>query len=175
MGIKFRLSPRLFREMQKSLAQSIAVEQGCFLLCSESKTNSDHIIIANELLPLDSSDFAIQKYDHLSVSPSAMLRISRIAQAKNVGLCFVHTHPMSSMQVDFSPADNYGNAHSFTFFNRMLPAQPNTALVFSGDMKAVSGRLYHTAHNWECINSVTVAGHPSLLITMESNTIKEVS
>ncbi|MCG8066714.1 MAG: hypothetical protein JAY84_02535 [Candidatus Thiodiazotropha taylori] len=175
MGIKFRLSPGLFREMQKSLTRSIAVEQGCFLLCSESKANGDHIIIANELLPLESSDFAIQKYDQLSVSPTAMLRISRIAQAKNVGLSFVHTHPMSSMQVDFSPADNYGNVHSFTFFNRMLPAQSNTALVFSGDMKAVSGRLYHTAHNWERINSVNVAGHPSLLITMGSNTIREVS
>ncbi|MEW8469802.1 MAG: hypothetical protein AB2637_14815, partial [Candidatus Thiodiazotropha sp.] len=62
----------------------------------------------------------------------------------------------------------------FFFFIRMLPAQANTAMVFSGDMKAVSGRLYHTAHNWDRINSVTVAGHPSLLITMGNNTIREV-
>ncbi len=56
MGIKFRLIPGLFREMQKSLAHSVAVEQGCFLLCSEAKANGDHILIANELIPLEKSD-----------------------------------------------------------------------------------------------------------------------
>lgn len=163
--VKFRLSPGLFQEMKSSLTLSTTVEQGCFMLCAEAKANNNHILIANQLIPLKANDFTVQKYDQLSVSPSAMLRVGRMAQAKNVGVCFIHTHPMSFGEVEFSRADDYGNVRTFEFFNRLLPEQANSALVFSGDMEAVSGRLYRTANNWVQINSVTVSGQPFHLET----------
>lgn len=163
--VKFRLSPGLFQEMKSSLTLSTNVEQGCFMLCTEAKAHNSHILIANQLIPLKTNDFVVQKYDQLSVSPSAMLRIGRIAQTMNCGVCFVHTHPMSLGYVEFSRADDYGNIRTFQFFNRLLPKQANSALVFSGDMKAVSGRLYQTANNWVQINSVTVSGQPFQLET----------
>jgi len=173
MGIQFRLSPKLFRDLQKEIAQDTAVEQGCFLLCSEAKTHSNHILIAKRLLPLQENDFKVQKRDLLSVSPSTMLRVSRMAQADNSGICFIHTHPMSFGTVGFSMADDYGNVRTFDFLNRMVPGKANSALVFSGDMKAVSGRLYHTANSWKHIESVSVAGSPSKILTMNNDSIKE--
>ncbi len=121
MDIKFRLTQELFRNMLESLVHESAVEQGCFLLFSATKTHNSLILLGNDLIHLGGDDFTVQKYDQLSVSPSAMLRVARIAQANNAGVCFIHTHPMSSGYVDFSQADDYGNARTFGFFNRMLP------------------------------------------------------
>lgn len=165
MDIKFRLTPGLFRDMQDSLVHYSAVEQGCFLLFSVANANDSLILLGHELIHLNDEEFTVQRYDQLSVSPSAMLRVARTAQANDAGVCFIHTHPMSSGDVDFSLADDYGNARTFGFFNRMLPERAHVALVFSCDMRAVSGRLYHSGNSWEKIGSVTVAGHPWLLTT----------
>ncbi len=175
MDIKFRLTPELFRNIQESLVHDSAVEQGCFLLFSVARTYDNLILLGNELIHLADDDFTVQKYDQLSVSPSTMLGVARIAQANNAGVCFVHTHPMSSEQVYFSQADDYGNVRTFGFFNRMLPEQAHVALVFSGDMNAVSGRLYHAGDSWEHIGLITVTGHPWMLTTTTESGFKEVA
>ncbi len=174
MGTKLRLTPKLFRDMQNCLGQDAAVEQGCFLLCSEAKAVDEHILIANEFIRLSPSDLLVQEFDQLSVAPGVMLRIARMAQQKNTGICFVHTHPMSRGEVSFSRADDIGNAQTFGFFNRMLPKATNSALVFSGDMMIVAGRVYHDPCKYEQIRAVTIAGYTRSLTTMDCHNLSEV-
>ena len=174
MGIKFRLTPAIFQEMQKHLTHDTTVEQGCFLLCSEASAKDDCILIAKGLIPLEKSDYVVQKFDQLSFSPSTMLRAVRLAKSYNASLCFVHTHPMSTKEVEFSQADGIGNIRTFDFFNRMLPGKTNSALVFSGDMTAVSGRTYQTASSWNRIHSVSVAGNPYQLTTTGIDTSRHL-
>jgi len=162
--VNYRLKLLLshFEQMQACLLSNTAVEQGCFLLCSTAVTSDTTIILINEVIPITADDLLIQKDDLLSVTPQAMLRITRLAQKNNCSICMVHTHPMAGGPVDFSYADDLGNSRSFMFFNRMLPDALNSCLVWDGQMKHVAGRVYPSQNSstWTVIEDIEITGYP---------------
>lgn len=165
MNYRLKLLLSHYEQMQACLLSNTAVEQGCFLLCSTTVTPNNTIIIVNEVISLTENDLLIQKDDLLSVTPEAMLRITRLAQQNKSSICMVHTHPMVDGPVDFSYADDLGNSRSFKFFNRMLPDATNSCLVWDGNMKHVAGRIYPSqkSSNWAVIEDVEITGYPTMI------------
>jgi len=163
MQYRLKMLPGHYREMQACLLKNTAVEQGCFLLCSTAGAKNETLLLVREVITLASDELAIQKKDLLSVKPEAMLRVARLAQQQQASICMVHTHPMVNGPVNFSTADDLGNVRTFRFFNRLLPEALNSCLVWNGNMRHASGRIYQTATTWDAIARIEVVGNPSLI------------
>lgn len=155
MTYRMRMQSSHRRQLQAHLSDR-SREQACFLLCRPARAGSETHLLVVDVLALDVGDLAIHKPDQLSVTPSAMLRIARAAQAKEAAVCMVHTHPVSLGAVAFSRADDVGNVRTFDFFHRMAPGQLHSCLVWSGDLSNVSGRVYHADGTWSVLDSVDV-------------------
>lgn len=163
MEYRMKMLLEHYEQMRGCLIHDTAVEQGCFLLCSTANLNGLNILLVKEVLPLDSDDLLTQGSDILSVKPGAMLRAARLAQKGGLSVCMVHTHPMVTGAVDFSAADDVGNARTFAFFNRMNPGGINSCLVWDGRMLNVAGRVYRSHIKWNPIGDVEVVSHPYLV------------
>lgn len=131
-------------------------EQACFLLISSAQGDDETVLLVRDVIRLKPEDYRIQKFDFISVEPLAMVRAVKLAKQTGCAVCMVHTHPMSEGSVGFSRADDVGNEDSFAFFERMLPGQPNSCLVWDGLLKHVEGRVYSSSTNWSPIASVSV-------------------
>jgi len=140
----------------RNLLSDMSKEQACFLVCSVAQGSDETILLVREVLELSSQDLQIHAPDQLCVAPRAMLRAARRAQALGGSICMVHTHPMCDGLVGFSRADDHGNVRTFEFFQRMLPGQLNSCLVWDGPLQCVSGRVYHSPKNWSPIDGVEV-------------------
>ncbi len=165
MAYRLRMLPGQYKALVENLSSNTEAEQGCFLLCSHAVGRTGQLLLVDQIILLSGADFKEQLPNLLSISPSAMLRVARQAQQGNKSVCMVHTHPMSHRDVAFSSADDLGNQRTFQFFSRMLPGKLNSALVFSGDMRAVSGRVYHAGASWDPVLAVEIIGNASFLNT----------
>ncbi len=152
----------------RDLMQDKSREQACFLLCSTAQGDEETILLVNEVVPLSAADLGVHRFDQLSVSPAAMLRIARMAQRTKRAVCMVHTHPMSAGSVAFSLADDVGNERTFEFFHRMAPNLPHSCLVWDGDLACCAGRVYQSAHDWTPISTVSVMNDANLLVFRDS-------
>lgn len=146
----------IHRCQMRNLLSDKTREQACFLVCSVAQGTDETTLLVREVLALHSHDLHIHAPDQLSVAPQAMLRAARRAQALNGAICMVHTHPMCEGSVEFSSADNHGNIRTFEFFERMLPGQLNSCLVWDGPLECVAGRVYHSPTSWSPIANVKV-------------------
>lgn len=152
----------------RELLQDKSREQACFLLCSTAQGDDETILLVNEVVPLSAEDLGVHRFDQLSVSPAAMLRIARMAQRTKRAVCMVHTHPMSAGSVAFSLADDIGNERTFEFFHRMAPNLPHSCLVWDGDLTCCAGRVYYSAHEWKPISTVSVMNDANLRVFRDS-------
>ena len=155
---------RQLRELLKDKRR----EQACFLLCSYAQGEDEIMLLINEVVPLITTDLSIHRYDQLSVSPTAMLRLARMAQKTKRAVCMVHTHPMSEGEVGFSIADDHGNERTFEFFHRMAPNLPHSCLVWDGSLTCCAGRVYQSSMSWTPIFSVSVMNDSNLHVFRES-------
>lgn len=152
----------------RDLLQDKSREQACFLLCSTAQGDDETILLVNEVVPLSAEDLDVHRFDQLSVSPAAMLRIARMAQRTKRAVCMVHTHPMSVGAVAFSLADDIGNDRTFEFFHRMAPNLPHSCLVWDGGLTCCAGRVHHSAHEWTPISTVSVMNAANLRVFHDS-------
>lgn len=144
------------RGQLRELLADMTREHACFLICHTAQGRDEVILLVNEVVPIQPEHLLVHKPDQLSVAPDALLKVARRAAQAGGSVCMVHTHPMSFGHVQFSRADDIGNVATFGFFSRMLPRQPNSCLVFDGDLACVAGRVYTSANEWLPIASVEV-------------------
>lgn len=156
MRYRMRIQEQQRRQL-RALLSDMTREQGCFLVCGTAQAGDNEIILlVREVLPLSLSDLRVHAPDQLSVEPSAMLRAARRARSLGGSLCMVHTHPMSNGEVAFSTADDYGNFRTFEFFERVLPGELNSCLVWDSTLECVQGRVYTSPSTWYPIDQVEV-------------------
>lgn len=155
MTYRMRMQSSHRRQLQVLLSDR-SREQACFLLCRQARAGDETFLLVIDVIPLEGNDLAVHKPDQLSVAPAAMLRVAREAKAKEAGVCMVHTHPISPGGVAFSRADDIGNLRTFEFFHRMVPGEPHSCLVWSGELAYVAGRIYRPDGTWSQMDSVEV-------------------
>lgn len=160
MDYRMRMLPAHRRRLQELLSDN-STEQACFLLTSSAGGDNEVILLVREVIELAREDFLVKAGDQISVSPKAMMRIMRQAQAASCGVCMVHTHPGHSASVGFSRADDLGNVSTFGFYCQMVPDGLHSCLVWNGDLSAVEGRVYHSSDAWDFMSQLEVVGGPA--------------
>lgn len=157
MRYRMRMLAGQHRRLRELLGDETR-EQACFLVCALARGADHTLLLVREVLPLAQSDLQVHAVDQLSVTPAAMLRAARRADAIGGSVCMVHTHPGARGSVAFSAADDYGNLRSFEFFCRQLPGRPHSCLVFSGDLACVAGRVHESGELWTPLEDIVVLG-----------------
>mgnify|MGYP000867281297 CR=1 FL=1 len=155
MIYRMRMQSSHRRQLQELLSDR-SREQACFLLCRQAIADDETLLLVVKVLALDATDLTVHRPDQLSVSPTAMLRIARLAQKEDAAVCMVHTHPGSLDDVAFSRADDIGNLRTFQFFHRMVPGQLHSCLVWSGNLEHTAGRIYQCDATWSVLGSVDI-------------------
>jgi molybdopterin/thiamine biosynthesis adenylyltransferase len=164
-----KMLPYHYEAFKKCLNSNTAAEQGCFALCSDSRGNQRLSLLIKEIVPLSADDFEVQEEMSLSVKPSAMLRVARMAQKQNLSICMIHTHPMCDGYVDFSVADDIGNLRTFPFFHGMVPELHHSCLVWDKSLKNVSARIYDANNSWMKLDRVEVIGSPEAIENVDQD------
>lgn len=155
--MKYRMRMRAVHLIAlRNLLSDTTKEQACFLVVSHAQGDDETVLLVRDVLPLKKEDYAVHKFDQISVQPLAMVRAAKTARQLGCAICMVHTHPMSEGSVSFSTADDIGNEDSFAFFERMLPNQPNSCLVWNGSLQYAEGRVYTSSKDWSPISDITV-------------------
>jgi hypothetical protein len=108
----------------------VHVEQGGFLLCTTSASDSVHDLLALEWLPLQHDDYIVQATDYLELTDEARVRIIKTAHECDAVLVEVHCHP-GSYPACFSLADIVGLAEFVPHVRWRLKGKPYAALVFA--------------------------------------------
>lgn len=155
MIYRMRMQSSHRRQLQELLSDH-SREQACFLLCRQAIADDETLLLVVKVLALEAADLTVHRPDQLSVSPTAMLRIARLAQREDAAVCMVHTHPGSLDDVAFSRADDIGNLRTFQFFHRMVPGQHHSCLVWSGNLEHTAGRIYRSDSTWSVLGSVDI-------------------
>lgn len=140
-------------QVQAALASDLSTENGCFAYCTQAVGTNGPILIVQELRFLADDDYAIRRFDQLSIKPATMLSVARAAARGNRSICMIHIHPMSRGEVHFSMADDYGDARTHPFFARMVPDVPHVSLVFDALVEAVDGRASGLEEGWQAVRT----------------------
>ena len=159
MKASIRFSASQFRQIRTALSSDLSAEDACFAFCTQATGSDGPILIVQELRFLNEDDYAVRRFDQLSIEPATMLAVARAAARGNRSICMMHIHPMSRGEVQFSMADDIGDARTHPFFARMVPSAPHVSLVFDSSFEAVEGRASGLGSGWQPVE-VTVSGSP---------------
>lgn len=146
------------RTLRSSFATDDGAETGCILIVGENRHTVRPAILVREVLTPEAGDIAQASRGHLQFSAGflrrAMLRVRELGLA---GFLTVHTHPMSSDRVSFSP---YDNAEDPQLMKNLYDQQPGGIFgsVVAGS-EALQGRLCDgRTRKWKQLDTLVVIG-----------------
>jgi hypothetical protein len=131
MNYALRMLADHHRRLAALLRAAMPSESVAFLLCRRAEGHGAVILLADEVVEVDASDYVRRGEDIASVTPLAMARVAQAARIKGRVIVMAHLHPMTESGVEFSMADHIGNQRSFGFFHRRVPQAEHVALVWN--------------------------------------------
>jgi hypothetical protein len=153
-----RYTVTLTEEMEKSLRAAVFAlpdkEGAAYLLCGESRTHSEARLLAREVVPVAESHYRVREKYRLSIASDSFVPIGKRAQAEQVSVLFVHSHPEGI--VDFSRQDDREDPKLMEYFARRAPGKLHGCLVLSGTASH-SGRVWVDGA-WQIISRLRVIG-----------------
>ena len=124
--------------LRKLLFDRAGVEGAAFLLCGQSKSERTIKLIAHVVMPIADEDFLRREAYGLSISSSALVRITKQAKNENLSIIFAHSHPEGF--AEFSVQDDGEELKLLPFFQKRVPDRVHGTLVLTED--DIRGRLY---------------------------------
>lgn len=161
MKYVLRLRAEHHRRLAALLRAAMPSESVAFLLCRRAEARDKVVYLADDVLAVDSNEYARQAEDIASVTPMAMARIAQTARAKGRVVVMAHLHPMTGVGVEFSLADHIGNQRSFQFFHRRVKQPEHLALVWNAGIDECKGLVYDQTGGTAELTSVVVVDDES--------------
>ncbi|WP_198408606.1 HesA/MoeB/ThiF family protein [Sulfuricella denitrificans] len=124
--------------LRKLLFDRMGVEGAAFLLCGQSQTERATKLIAHVIMPIAEEDFLYREAYGLSISSSALVRITKQAKIENLSIIFAHSHPEGF--ADFSDQDDGEELKLLPFLQKRVPDRVHGTLVLTEN--DIRGRLY---------------------------------
>jgi molybdopterin/thiamine biosynthesis adenylyltransferase len=145
-----------YRELRYHLLGDSPVENAAYLLCGRSDGDGRTKLLVRDVIKLRGEDFYIQSEDRLQISTEAVARVMKLARLGGLSIVLAHSHPLCEGEVDFSWADDSGDAESFPNFYQRVPEGPHASLVFG--QRAVRGRVWLPGSEQRPLAGITVVG-----------------
>jgi hypothetical protein len=118
--------------MQGLLFSESPNENGCFLFTRYyAIKNGTNVLMAVGLLEPGADSWNYNSEHSLGPSSTFINRATVVADAHNMGLMFVHTHPGALHPPQFSSIDQKSNRRLFNNLSEILPDRPLGSLVLS--------------------------------------------
>lgn len=114
------------------------IEGAAFLLCGQSTSDRTTKLIVNSVLPIPDEDFLRREAYGLSISSSALTRVTKLARYEDLSIIFVHSHPDGVPE--FSEQDDREEARLLPFLQARVPDRVHGTLVLTNT--EICGRLY---------------------------------
>ena len=140
------------KTLQELVFDRPGVEGAAFLLCGQSVSKRTTKLAVVAVVPIANEDFLRREQFGLSISSSALSRITKLARYENLSVIFAHSHPDGVP--DFSEQDDKEENRLIPFLQARLPDRVHGTIVLSGS--GICGRLYQP----ECsaVDSILVIG-----------------
>jgi hypothetical protein len=118
-----------FEQLHRVLARDRGVENAAYMLCRQSRTESETRLLVREVIPLDREHVIEASAAHMKIASASFRRAMKRADQEKCCFVFVHTHPDG--YPDHSRQDDLEEAPLFrTAYNRIHTEALHASLVF---------------------------------------------
>lgn len=114
------------------------IEGAAFILCGQSVSKKSAKLIAHAVMPVLPSEYVSRAVDGLSITSTALTRVTKIARRENLSVVFAHSHPEGP--AEFSRQDDGEEEKLLPFLQARLPGRIHGTLVLATD--SIAGRIY---------------------------------
>lgn len=151
---RLAFTEKVYGEMMEHLLSTAPLENGCFLLSDFYRVKGARAMLVTGMVRQGGEIWNAAGEYVLEPRPSFVNGCITEARRRNLGLVFVHTHPMERAVPEFSETDRRANAALFPAISSILPGRPHASLV--AGRNRVNGMVF--SGGWEPIGRVQVVG-----------------
>jgi Prokaryotic homologs of the JAB domain len=143
--------------LAEHLHQSGFIEQGAYLLCSLSVTESESRLLVREVIPVRREEVISASNSHMETAPQSFMRAMKRADTRHLSFVFVHSHPYGP--AGHSPQDDITEPSLFrTAYTRMSGQAIHASIVSSG-IDQPQARVWHPDGSTSPVDVVRVIGN----------------
>ena len=143
--------------LAEHLHQPGGVEQGAYLLCGLSITESESRLLVQEAIPVRREEVISTSSGHMEIAPQSFMRAMKRADTRHLSFVFVHSHPYGP--AGHSPQDDITEPSLFrTAYTRISGRTIHASIVSSG-LDQPQARVWHTDGSTSPVDVVRVIGN----------------
>lgn len=139
--------------VQASLFSAVGLEGAAFLLCGESRTDSEVRLLCREVILVSEAHYRDRKSDFLSIDAQGFVPLAKRAKLEGLSVVFVHSHPDGFLE--YSEQDNREEPKLQEFLQLRVPDQLHGSLLLTET--GIIGRVW-TGDSFEPMNRIRVLG-----------------
>ena len=138
MNYSLTIREKDYQSLRASVFSMKDTEGAAYILCGESKTDSERRFLARSVIPLVPEDYLARRQDFLSLSSASYAKVTKIAKRENLSIIFAHSHPGGLLE--YSPQDDREEPKLQEFFSSRVPNQLHGSLVLTEG--GIIGRIF---------------------------------
>lgn len=149
-----RLTSDQLATLRRYLLDDLSIESAALATAGYFRTGHGIHLAVRDLLIPDDRDYNVRTARRLEISPLYFNRAIGMADADDITVIQMHTHPFGHPLLEYSPSDDYGESVSSDTVRKCLHGRPMGSLLFGP--KSVTGRVWTEDGSVERIDQLRV-------------------
>jgi molybdopterin/thiamine biosynthesis adenylyltransferase len=146
-----------YRTLAEHLHQPGFIEQGAYLLCNLSVTESESRLLVREVIHVRQEEVIGASSSHMEIAPQSFMRAMKRADTRHLSFVFVHSHPYGP--AGHSPQDDITEPSLFrTAYTRISGQIVHASMVSSG-LDQPQARIWHPDGSTSPVEVIRVIGY----------------
>jgi molybdopterin/thiamine biosynthesis adenylyltransferase len=146
-----------YYSLAEHLHQPGFIEQGAYLLCSLSVTESESRLLVREVIPIRPEEIISASSSHMQIAPQSFMRAMKHADTRNLSFVFVHSHPYGP--AGHSPQDDVTEPSLFRTAYTRIRGQAIHASIVSSGIDQPQARVWHPDGSTSRVDVIRVIGN----------------
>lgn len=138
MNYSLTIREKDYQSLRASVFSMKDTEGAAYILCGESKTDSERRFLARSVIPVVPEDYLARRQDFHSLSSASYAKVTKIAKRENLSIIFAHSHPGGLLE--YSPQDDREEPKLQEFFSSRVPSRLHGSLVLTEG--GIIGRIF---------------------------------